>query len=287
MMNQKLVTLDFTERDLDFLTAAVVSGSSDTSTVRGAIRHDPAYRKAIVSDERVFSQVANDDESFLKISPLLYFEVLLRRAQRDLESTSYTMERSGKESIPVFDSVKVADFLDSPYVLEYLAHMLASFTRIQSYVVPVRIRKGIRRRIRYNDMDIDSLIQFASKAEESERFSFYKRIGDVCLFVTGLFRDHTYSEAEKTSVMRDPVYQVRQSSSPAWSRRIKRSVEEYEAEGKRFYKLAELHPTASMLELSDVFNVLREQFTAARKPLAFLSTHYLHSRQNNLFGITS
>ena len=287
MMNQKLVTLDFTERDLDFLIAAVVSGSSDTSTVRGAIRHDPAYRKAIVSDERVFSQVANDDESFLKISPLLYFEVLLRRAQRDLESTSYTMERSGKESIPVFDSVKVADFLDSPYVLEYLAHMLASFTRIQSYVVPVRIRKGIRRRIRYNDMDIDSLIQFASKAEESERFSFYKRIGDVCLFVTGLFRDHTYSEAEKTSVMRDPVYRVRQSSSPAWSRRIKRSVEEYEAEGKRFYKLAELHPTASILELSDVFNVLREQFTAARKPLAFLSTHYLHSRKNNLFGITS
>ncbi|SVC62245.1 uncharacterized protein METZ01_LOCUS315099, partial [marine metagenome] len=283
MMKQKLVTMDFTERDLDFLISAVLPGSHDTSTVREAIRHDPAYRKAIVSDGRVFSQVSNDDESFLKISPSLYFEVLLRRAQRDLESTSYTIEKSGKESIPVFDSVTVADFLDSPYVLEYLAHMLASFTRIQSYIVPVTKRKGIRRRIRYNDMDIDSLIQFAAKAEESERFSFYKRIGDVCLFVTGLFRDHTYSDAGKTSMMRDSVYRVRQSSSPVWSRSIKRSVEEYEAEGKRFYKLAGLHPTASMLELSDVFNVLREQFTAARKPLAFLATHYLHSRQNKLF----
>ena len=94
MTKQKLVTLDFTERDLDFLISAVVSGSSETSPVRDAICHDPAYRKAIVSDERVFSQVVNDDESFLKISPSLYFEVLLRRAQRDLESTSYTIERS-------------------------------------------------------------------------------------------------------------------------------------------------------------------------------------------------
>mgnify|MGYP000863199620 CR=1 FL=1 len=285
-MSQKPVTLDLTEKDLDFLVSVVAPYSSNVSSVHAAVRHDLDYRKAIVSDERVFAMVANDAEVFLKISPYLYFEILLRKAQRDLESKSYTIERTGRESIPVFDSLKVAGFLDLPYVLEYLAHMLASFTRIQSYVVPVRVRKGIRRKVRYNDMDVDSLMKFASKADELERFSYYKRIGDVCLFVTGLFRGHTYSEGADKSIRRDSNNQTKGSISSAWIRRVRRSVEEYETEGKRFYRLAEEHPTASVLELTDVFGVLREQFSAARKPLSFISSRYLHSRQNKLFGVS-
>ena len=166
MVNHKPVYLDFTDRDLDFLVSIVTPGASNTFSVREAIRNDPEYRRAIVSDERVFSQVINDSESFLKISPSLYFEVLLRRAQKDLISSAYTIEREGRGNIPVFDTGKVAGFLDTPNVLEYLANMLASFTRIRSFVVPVRVRKGIRRRVRYNDMDVDSLIDFAARADE-------------------------------------------------------------------------------------------------------------------------
>jgi len=282
MLNQKPVYLDFTDRDLDFLVSIVTPGASNTFSVREAIRNDPEYRRAIVSDERVFSQVINDSESFLKISPSLYFEVLLRRAQKDLISSAYTIEREGRGNIPVFDTGKVAGFLDTPNVLEYLANMLASFTRIRSFVVPVRVRKGIRRRVRYNDMDVDSLIDFAARADESERFSYYKRIGDVCLFLTGLFRDSTYSQKSRfNSNFQSGTYQ-----RTSFMRKRRRSLEEYENEGRRFYRLAEEHPTASVLELTDVFSVLRDEFAAARKPLAFLSSRYLHSRQNNLFNVT-
>ena len=281
MLNQKPVYLDFTDGDLDFLVAIVLPGLSNALSVREAIRNDPAYRKAIVSDERVFSQVINDKESFLKISPSLYFEVLLRRAQKDLISSSYTIEREGRGNIPVFDTGKVAGFLDTPNMLEYLANMLASFTRIRSFVVPVRVRKGIRRRVRYNDMDVDSLIDFAARADESERFSYYKRIGDVCLFLTGLFRDSTYSQKSHVG----SNFQSGTYPRTTFVRKRRRSVEEYESEGRRFYRLAEEHPTASVLELTDVFSVLRDEFSAARKPLAFLAARYLHSRPNKLFDV--
>ena len=281
MLNQKPVYLDFTDGDLDFLVSIVLPGLSNALSVREAIRNDPAYRKAIVSDERVFSQVINDKESFLKISPSLYFEVLLRRAQKDLISSSYTIEREGRGNIPVFDTGKVAGFLDTPNMLEYLANMLASFTRIRSFVVPVRVRKGIRRRVRYNDMDVDSLIDFAARADESERFSYYKRIGDVCLFLTGLFRDSTYSQKSQVG----SNFQSGTYPRTTFVRKRRRSVEEYESEGRRFYRLAEEHPTASVLELTDVFSVLRDEFSAARKPLAFLTARYLHSRPNKLFDV--
>ncbi len=281
MLNQKPVYLDFTDGDLDFLVSIVVPGLSNALSVREAIRNDPAYRKAIVSDELVFSQVINDKESFLKISPSLYFEVLLRRAQKDLISSSYTIEREGRGNIPVFDTGKVAGFLDTPNMLEYLANMLASFTRIRSFVVPVRVRKGIRRRVRYNDMDVDSLIDFAARVDESERFSYYKRIGDVCLFLTGLFRDSTYSQKSHFG----SNFQSGTYPRTTFVRKRRRSVEEYESEGRRFYRLAEEHPTASVLELTDVFSVLRDEFSAARKPLAFLSARYLHSRSNKLFDV--
>ena len=280
MVNQKPVYLDFTDRDLEFLVAVVVPRAANASLVREAIRNDPEYRKVIVSDERVFSQVINDNESFLKISPSLYFEVLLRRAQRDLGSSTYTIEREGRGNIPVFDTGKIAGFLDTPNVLEYLANMLASFTRIRSFAVPVRVRKGIRRRVRYNDMDVDSLIDFAARVDESERFSYYKRIGDVCLFLTGFFRASTYSSKRTfNSNFKSGAY-----SRTNFTRKRRRSLEEYESEGRRFYRLAEEHPTAGVLELTDVFSVLRDQFSAARKPLTFLSSRYLHSRHNNLFS---
>ena len=185
----------------------------------------------------------------------MYFEVLLRRAHKDLEASTHTLERSGRQTIPVFDTGDVVGFLRRPGVVEYLAQMLASFTRIQGFVVPVRVRRGIRRRVRFNDMDVDSLVRVCATADEAQRFNYYKRIADVCLFVSGIFREH----AAPT-----PIAATRGG-------RRRRSLEEYETEGKRFYGLAEAHPTAGTMRLSEVFGLLREHFASARKPLSFIS----------------
>ena len=66
--------------------------------------------------------------------------------------------------------------------------------------------------------------------------------------------------------------------------RARRTIEDYETEGRRFYRLAEEHPAARLMDLTDVFALLRENFTSARKPLAFIASRYLHSKRHHLFG---
>ena len=153
--------------------------------------------------------------------------------------------------------------------------MLASFTRIHSYTLPIRVRKGIRRRVRYNDMDIDSLMRFGAVADEEHRFGFYKRIADVCLFVTGIFQDYIFY---------DYRYPMSGDMRPLVMGRLRRSLEEYEETGRQFYVLAQRHSMAEILSLSHIFEVLGERFTTARKPLNFISTHYLHSLRQQVFG---
>jgi len=272
--NKKLS--EFTEKDLHFIVSHAARGSSDPDRLKRAIMEDDQLRVAMVSDPSLFEQVMNDDEVFLHVSPALYFEILLRKAHGELQVATYTVERSGRESIPVFDTEKVLEFMKRPKIIEYLATMLASFMKIQSFVVPVRVRRGVRRRVRYNDMDVDSLIKFASNADPLERFGYYKRIGDVCLFVSGVFPGHTHRD-----------YQQLAGGKPSaiprtW--RIRRSVEDYEREGTRFYRLAQEHPTARTLELSGVLGVLKENFAAARKPLTYMANRFLHAGKHQVFG---
>ena len=276
MVEPTLGGMSFTEADLDFVAGKAAPGALNTDSLRQLIRENEAFRKALVGDERVFQQVMSDEEIFLKISPALYFEVLLRQALKELEVATHTVERAGRQSIPIFDTQEVVELLASPEVLPYLAQMLASFTRIQSYVIPVRVRRGIRRRVRYNDMDIDSLLRFCATADEEQRLGFYKRIADVCLFVSSISPDYTLFGYRSTA-----SGQARPSLPGRW----RRSLEDYEREGRKFYRLAEEHPAARTMQLSDVFGILRQQFTSARKPLSFIAANYLHTHKHQLFGV--
>ena len=255
-----------TDADLDFVVGEAAPDASDGDRLKGLILRDSSFRKAMLSDDRVFARLMDDEEAFVKVSPGLYFEVLLRRAESDLGSSAYTVERAGRDTVAVFDTGEVVDFLGHPGIVEYLAGMLASFTRVQGFVTSVRVRRGVRRRVRFNDMDIDSLVRLCAAVDEQQRFGYYRRIADVCLFISGVFRDHTVPAAARAG------------------RRYRRSMEDYEAEGRRFYTLAGAHPAAGTMRLSEVFGLLREHFSAATKPLSFISGRYLHARRRRLFG---
>jgi hypothetical protein len=68
---------------------------------------------------------------------------------------------------------------------------------------------------------------------------------------------------------------------------MRRSIDDYERQGRMFYGLAQMHPTARTLELSNVFEVLKEDFVAARKPLTLIATRFLHAHRRQLFGAAS
>ena len=275
MLDHGFQRLGLSEADLDFVVREAAPDAANAEGLKGLIREDEAFRSALVGDERVFARVMTDEEIFLRISPALYFEVLLRRALVDLEQAVYTLEYDRAGTIPVFDTSAVVELLARRGMVDYLADMLSSFTRVRVSVTAVRVRRGIWRRVRTSDMDIDSLVRMCSAAEPEQRFGFYKRIADVCLFISGLF-PHSARGHHR------PFLPGKLGPAPA--ARARRSLEEYVQEGQRFYELAAGHPAARALDLTGVLGLLGENFTTATKPLRFIASHYLHSEGRQLFA---
>ena len=275
MSLKKLVHIGLSDRDLDFLVETAAPGLGDKSNLKRIIREDEDFRNSFVSDEKVFNKLMADDEIFLKISPSLFFEILLRKAAGDLSRAGYTLERTQRMRIPVFDTNDLVELLSDNSIVAYLADMLSTFTRIESYAVSFRIRKGIWKKIRFNDMDITSLIRFSQVIEDEYRLSLYKRIADVCLFVLGIFPD--YAE-------RSYRYPLSGEIRPQITAGARISPEEYEKRGQQFYRLAAEHRAAAETDLSDIFRALHENFQKAKKPLNFIAEYYLRAKRNMLFA---
>jgi hypothetical protein len=263
------------DRDLDFLIAAAAPGVRDKPGLKKVIGEDEDFRNASIGDEKVFRRLMDDDRNFLKISSVFFFEILLRHAARELSKLSYTLEKTRSMRIPVFDTRQLVELLNQQSVILYLADMLSSFTRIESYTVSFRIGKGIWKKIRFNDMDIRSLIHFCEAIEDEYRLGLYKRIADICLFVLGIFPD--YAE-------RSYRYPLSGEIRPQIAGGSKISPDEYERKGQEFYRLAAGHQAAADLDLADVFRVLHENFQKAKKPLNFIAEYYLKTKRHSLFA---
>ncbi len=271
----KIVNLQLPDRDLDFLIEAAASEVADKANLKRILREDADFRNSFVSDEKVFKRLMADDEIFLKISPSLFFEILLRKAVSDLSKSSYTLEKTRNMSIPVFDTRDLVDLLNDQSIIAYLADMLSTFTRIENYTVSFRIRKGFWKKIRFNDMDITGLIHFSEAIEDEYRLGLYKRIADVCLFILGIFPD--YAE-------RSYRYPLSGEIRPQIGANANISPEEYEQKGQQFYKLAAEHQAVAETDLADVFWALHENFQKAKKPLNFIADYYLTTRRHSLFA---
>ena len=267
-------TFRLTDSDIDFLIETVSSRVTDKLRLKQIIREDEDFRNRFISEDTVFKRVMDDEEILLKISPSLFFEILLRNAANALEKKSYTLEKNSRMRIPVFDSHDVVDLLNKESLFEYLADMLSSFTRIESYSITFREKKGLWKKIRFNDLDIHSMMSFAGFVEAPYRLNFYKRIGDICLFILGIFPEH----AEY-----DYRYPFSKQPRPHIRGKTRISPEEYDKEGRKFYKLAAEHPSAEELNLSETFWALHSNFKKAKKPLTFISEHYLQYKKNRVF----
>jgi len=263
------------EGDLDFLIETGSPGLFDRLRLKQIIREDEAFRNSFIADARVFRRMMEDDEILLKISPALFFEILLRKAANELTKVSYTVEKTSTTKIPIFDSKDVVELLTKEPLLSYLVDMLSSFTRIESYAISLRIRKGAWEKIRFNDMDIFSLMSLCDRVDDEHRLGFYKRIADICLFILGLYPD--YAEREYR-------YPFSGQLRPQGRGKTRISPETYETEGRKFYKLAAEHPSARELEWSEVFWALHEDFQKAKKPLNFIAEHYLQYKRHKVFG---
>ena len=262
-------------RDLRFVIDTLIPERSDPEHLADLLQEDEALLEAMLQDDRLFQELMASEEVLLAVSPQFFFRVLLRRTRRDLEEELYTVERRHQQKVVLFDASQVTELLASTEVCDYLAGMLASFTRINSTTIPIRVRPGIWRRLRINDLDVDSLVAYANSLEEEHRFWIYQRIGDACLFLTGMFPEHIDAQ-QRYPLGGQPRFRVRGS--------LLHSLEDFESYGQSFYRLAAGHKVAQQQGLEAVLSTLSRQFILAEKPLSFLAERYLALRKHRLFA---
>lgn len=273
-----LKSLILSESDLDFVVQQGAPDFKDKAKLKQLIREDEDFRKGVVGSEHLFRTVMRSDDIFLRISPALFFEVLLRRVEKELEQIGHTFERTGNQRVVVFDANAVMDFLRTQSMPYYLADLLSSFTRVEGYVLWVKARKGTWRKVTFSDLDLDSLRRICEAIDEQYRFNLYKRIADVCLFIVGIFPDYALFDSLQIGSGK---------LKPGFLGWLGRNQDEYEEEGKRFYRLAAEHPAADKLGLSEIFHLLHKHFVTAKKPLNFISEHYLRLKKQGSFECES
>lgn len=254
----------FTDSDLQFL-AGVIAGD-DQGAAAGLVRawrDEPSLIEPALDDERVVRRLMADPRMVVELSPRLLFSVLLRRVRRDLSEIPYTVERIHADGrVVVFDAAPSHSLLRAPAVFDYLVDLLVSFERAETVVVQ-QVSDSVRIH-RLNTLSIEDMMELASLIDPAMRPMVFRRIGDIALFTTGLFPEAVVREQRPTLAAR--------SAAPP---RQRLRIEDYEAEGRRFYRLAADRLTSSHPSLAQILARLSEEFTAARKPLTVLSERYV------------
>jgi hypothetical protein len=179
------------DSDLELLLEA--SGGRAASVAE--LRRDPALVGLLLERPSLFDAVFGvpGRDPLLLASPLLAFSVLVHQAARDLEEVTFVREwlRPG-QAVPVFDAAGLREFLAVTPRRDFLARLLASYTRVASGSFWVRTARGWRRR-RYSELEPLRLAELLEVVPESERPAVRRRLGDLCLFLAGVFPEHATS----------------------------------------------------------------------------------------------
>jgi hypothetical protein len=284
-----------TEADLRLLAsvAATPADGAQRSWMAGPaadaewLRRDPAALLQLLEHPGVFRAVLGPGDAAAgwaaPVSPFLVFAVSVQRAATELASMDYVPERTGpRQRVPVFDAPALRDFLAAPARRLFLAELLASFTRVASG--RYRTRAGGRTRTRrFSELDPARLAGLLEAVPQAERPGVYRRLGDVTLFLTGVFPDyataHALGPVNAARLLRaaqlPASQQERLAGTPA--------IELLEHLGARWYRAArDLAPVATA-RLAVVGEVA-DRFRQARRVLNHIADRYLLAPGNPWFA---
>jgi hypothetical protein len=262
------------DSDLAFLGAA---GESHED-----VRRDTEKLEALIDSPQTFRalfSVAGRDP-LLRGSPFLLFAVLIHRVIRDLGQAAFVEEWVGpRQRVPVFDTGSLRDFGADPLRRLFLAELLASYTNVASGSTLVKTNRGWQRR-RFSELDPLRLIELAELVPEADRASVYRRLGDLSLFLTGIFPDY----AGERLVARERG-QLERALGAADRERAERQdgVWLLEQLGRRAYRIAQ-QGADRRAAMAGVLAEVSENFAAARRVLNFLTDRYLFPMRRQWFG---
>ena len=94
--------------------------------------------------------------------------------------------------MPVFEVDPLREFVADPLRRLFLADLLASYTHVASGALWVKSRRGWRHR-RFSELDPAQFAELILSVPPEERLVLYRRLGDLTLFLSGVFPDHVSS----------------------------------------------------------------------------------------------
>ncbi len=251
-----------TERDL--ATLAAIDGSEPES-LANELRRRPWFIHDLLSRQEVFDAVLDRHaHPAAVVSPFLLFAVLIHKTADDVRGAKYVDEWIGpKARMPLFDIEPLQEFVEDPGRTFFLAALLSSFAAPESLPVPA------------GPFDLHGIALWLEQAVPGDRAILLRRLGDLSLFLTGVFPDHTGTNplqpAEAVRLGRtlgktsEEMLALCDRSLPS------AGLEALESLGSDWYNAA-----ASEGAAKPVVGDVASRFRAARRVLNHLADHYLY-----------
>ena len=260
----------------------------DAEALSTVLSHTAAYRLVFPSPEDTLLS-GSAQETLLPVSPFLTFALAVHRSRAELQRANHVEEWVGpRQRLPVLGGDDLRDFLASGERRLFLTELLSSYTRVTSGSTWVHTTRGWRRR-RYSDLDP---VRFASLLEvvrEEERPGVYRRLGDLALFLTGVFPDHTQlhglgpiDEGRLLRLTGLPAEEDVESGSALGG-----AVGLLERLGERWYRLASRTVRGPHMGSMTVVAEMADRFGAARRTLNYVTDRHLFPRRGWWFGEAS
>jgi hypothetical protein len=170
---------ELTARDLATLAAVVGSNPNDLAS---ELRSRPWRIHDLLADGSVFDAVVDRHTHPARlVSPVLLFAVLIHRAADELRDAPYVNDWAGPRArLPVFDVAPLNEYLDDFGRMAFLAKLLASFAVPEPLPFPEE-----------NTFDLVALSRWLDSVPD--RQGLMRRMGDLALFLSGVFPDRTGS----------------------------------------------------------------------------------------------
>jgi DNA-binding transcriptional ArsR family regulator len=219
-------------------------------------------------------------------SPLHTFSALIARTANDLGTISFVAEWIGPgERVPVFDTASLRDFAHDTDRRIFLAELLASYTHVASGQVWSR-SAGRWRKHRYSELDPLWLAELVEALPEPERGAALRRLGDLALFLGGVFPDHAARNPIEPRHLARIVRAIEAGGGPvgappfAGGAFSEGGITTLEWLGRVSYRLAEASTGGG-----DILPDVAARFVDARRFLNVLTDRYLFPLRERWFPV--
>ncbi len=256
-----------------------------------AVRRHPGALAQVMSHPAAFDSVFRcDHRALAPASPFLTFALIVHRGWAELQSIHHIDEWVGpRRRLPVLGGDEVRAFLAGAQRRLFLTELLASYTRVTSGSVWVRTPRGSRRR-RFSELDPVRLASLLDVVPEAERPGVYRRLGDLALFLTGVFPDHTEMHGlgplDEGRLLRTSGLAAEPEHPPGRGSELgsRGTVGVLERLGERWYWLASHTTRGPLTGTMTVVAELAESFGQARRALNFLTDRHVFTHRTEWFG---